>query len=72
MKEFRTETFYLGIPKNFIWLLRYFSIILFFCDRRGGRVAEGNGLLNRRRDKPLPRVRISPSPQNLSTYYNKL
>ena len=30
---------------------------------RGGRVAEGNGLLNRRRCQNLPRVRISPSPQ---------
>ena len=30
--------------------------------RRGGRVAEGSGLLNRRRVNPLPRVQIPPSP----------
>ena len=30
--------------------------------RRGGRAAEGSGLLNRRRVYPLPRVQIPPSP----------
>ena len=32
--------------------------------RRGGRVAEGNGLLNRHRGKTLSRVQIPPSPPN--------
>ena len=32
---------------------------------RGGRVAEGTGLLNRRRGNTLPRVRIPPSPPHM-------
>ena len=36
---------------------------------RGGRVAEGNGLLNRHRAKVLSRVQIPPSPPNLACAY---